>query len=47
MDQRLKNVHPLRHTAFTLAYLSTAAYSTATLSDDIKVKLAEWDCLTG
>jgi hypothetical protein len=34
MDQRFKNVHPLRHTAFTLAYLSTAAYSTATLSDD-------------
>jgi hypothetical protein len=40
MNQRLTNVHPLRHAALTLAVLFTAAYSTATLGDDIKVKLS-------
>jgi len=40
MNQRLKNVRPPRFAAFTLAVLFTAAYSTATLGDDIKVKLS-------
>lgn len=40
MNQRLKNVRPPRLVAFTLAALITAAYSTATLGDEIKVKLS-------
>ena len=40
MNQRLKNVRPPRFAAFTLAALLTAAYSTAALGDDIKVKLS-------
>ena len=40
MNQCLKTVRPPSRAAFTLAALLTTAYSTASLGDDIKVKLS-------